>query len=379
MAQKYATQNTNECDVNMMNVNNENSNIETVSKSDSSFSDDDNESNLDENQDSTISYLDKIDENLAKFGNEKSTSCFDEISDIKAVSSLNDVSSEESVLKDESKLVLDKLNHDDTEQEVENSKIDNEHSKQRVDLGHGVLNHDSNLEEAEIEIFKNETSVDKGILEIKTNEDQVKTENVSETNGVHTSNLNNEPVQNDSEIEFPKAIENISTIIEVNTKDSADNTVEECNNIAQLDGNESICSVNSICDVATKEMVDDKLVKHDKIYENTNEHMEDTQSVNDVHDSISVVDYSTHDEDITMEIEEKCERDAELIIFGQLPNLFDDPTMINHYFNEVWRLKAKKNVDFELDLVSSNHELKIKYNLMYDSYYLQKVSVKEKL
>ena len=364
MAQKYATQNTNECDVNMMNVNNENSNIETVSKSDSSFSDDDNESNLDDNQDSTISNVDKFDD-------EKSTSCFDEISDIKAVSSLNDVSSEESALKDESTLVLDKLNHDDTEQEVENSKIDNENSKQRVDLGHGVLNHDSNLEEAEIEIFKNETSVDKGILENKTNEDQVKTY-------MHTSNLNNDSVQNDSEIEIPKSIENVSTIIEVKTKDSAENTVEECNIIAQLDGNESICSESSIGDVATKGIVNDKLDTHDKIYENTDEHMEDTQSVNDVQDSISVVDDSTHDEDITMEIEEKCERDAELIIFGQLPNLFDDPTLINHYFNEVWRLKAKKNVDFELDLVSSNHELKIKYNLMYDSYYLQKVSVKEK-
>ncbi len=380
MAQKYATPNTNECNVDMMNLKNENSNIELVSSTDSIFSNDDKDSNaiFDNKQENTLASIDKIDE--------KSANYHAETSNLNVVSSLNDVTSEESTLEDERTLVLNETNYEDTKQDKDNRntsdpKVDNEEFKHKNDL-----ENDSNKEENEIEIFKSETSINKELLQDKSKEDHAKPENESATNGENSSNLITESVQNNSEN---------------NNTQPTGKTAEERDNIVQLDGNESICSENTIEDAAA--ITTDK--HKSEIIDDTGDQMKDTQAVNDVEDSTPVgddsnmLDVTEHErtiveelrgditlvnedlidnEDITMEIEEKSERDAELIIFGQLPNLFDDPTLINQYFNEVWRLKAKKNVDFELDLVSSSHELNIKYNLTCDSYYLQKVSLKEK-
>ena len=98
MAQKYSTPNTNECNVDMMNLKNENSNIELVSSTESIFSNDDNDSNADDKQENTVASLDRIDE---KTINESA-----ETSNLNVVSSLNDVTSEESTLEDESTIVL---------------------------------------------------------------------------------------------------------------------------------------------------------------------------------------------------------------------------------------------------------------------------------
>ena len=68
---------------------------------------------------------------------------------------------------------------------------------------------------------------------------------------------------------------------------------------------------------------------------------------------------------------------SELLIFGDIPNLYEDSSSLGHFFSEVWHFKSK-GVNYNLDLVCpQSQNVSVKYTLTEDAYHLESIKIKD--